>query len=372
MEIIDEEVENDHSIPADLRTARILKEVGNSVCPFIKVSVDCPSNHSDGFLPILDLKTRIVNKKIVDYRFFKKPTSNRMTIMASSALPPNVKRATMTNEVLRRLRNTKRGLPWSVFSDTISEFSNDLRNMGYTEGFRSTVVTAALTGYKRQCELADTGVRPLHRPRDYDKLNRKNKKLMSHDGAWHRPQYHLAAFYPATPDGWLVKGINKIMREEGERIGLNIKVVEESGTSLGSLLTKPDLSGCLFPDCHMSDEGPSHLRAGTNYAGVCNICHKRYRGESGFSAHARIISHEKQIRADDQRNSMAQHLTSYHPAQRKNPDIFSFKVVTSGERPLTRQLREAQKIANDIPNGRGLHCIVAYIDQERIIELNIH
>ena len=79
-------------------------------CPFIKVSVDCPSNHEDGFLPILDLKTRIFMNK-VDYRFYKKKMSNRMTIMASSALLPNVKRATMTNEVLRRLRNTKRGLP---------------------------------------------------------------------------------------------------------------------------------------------------------------------------------------------------------------------------------------------------------------------
>ena len=98
---------------------------------------------------------------------------------------------------------------------------------------------------------------------------------MSRDGAWLRPQYHLAAFFPATPDGWLVKGITKIMREEGQRVGLIIKVVEESGTSLGSLLTRPDLSGCLYPDCRMEDSGPSHLRAGANYMGVCTICSKR-------------------------------------------------------------------------------------------------
>ena len=67
------------------------------------------------------------------------------------------------------------------------------------------------------------------------------------------------------------------MREEGERIGLSIKVVEESGTSLGSLLTRPDLSGCLYPNCRMDNAGPSHLRAGANYTGVCEICQKRYR-----------------------------------------------------------------------------------------------
>ena len=78
------------------------------------------------------------------------------------------------------------------------------------------------------------------------------------------------------PDGWLVKGITKIMREEGERVGLRIKVVEESGTSLGSLLTRPDLSGCLCPDCRMEDSGPSHLRAGANYSGICTICKDRF------------------------------------------------------------------------------------------------
>ena len=51
---------------------------------------------------------------------------------------------------------------------------------------------------------------------------------------------------------------------------------------------------------------------------------------------------------------MAQHLTitTDHPDQRMSVDAFSFKVVTAGERPLTRQLREAQKIANDIPSGQ--------------------
>ena len=62
---------------------------------------------------------------------------------------------------------------------------------------------------------------------------------MFRDGAWLRPQYDLLAFYPATPVAWLVKGIYKIMRAEGERVGLWIKVVEESGTLLGFLLPGP-------------------------------------------------------------------------------------------------------------------------------------
>ena len=106
-----------------------------------------------------------------------------------------------------------------------------MQDMGYGESIEAKVIRAFLTQYRRQCELADTGARPLLRPRDYYEVNRKNKKLMSRDGGWLRPQYDLLAIYPATPVACLVKGIYKIMREEGERVGLRIKVVEESGTS---------------------------------------------------------------------------------------------------------------------------------------------
>ena len=48
-----------------------------------------------------------------------------------------------------------------------------------------------------------------------------------------------------------------------------------------------------------------------------------------------------------------------HPARRRDPAAFTFTVERAGERPLTRQMREAQKIANEAPgtliNGRYEH-----------------
>ena len=84
-----------------------------------------------------------------------------------------------------------------------------------------------------------------------------------------------------------------------------------------------------------------------------------------FKTRSKKMTAEKQIRANDQRNSMAQHLSQHHPDQARNKEVFSFKVMTTGERPLTRQLREAQKIANDIPsgqliNGRNEHIAPAF------------
>ena len=103
----------------------------------------------------------------------------------------------------------------------------------------------------------------------------------------------------------------------------------------------------------------SHTRSGANYTGTCTVCHKRYRGETGFNAQARLDTHEKQIRGSVQANSMARHLTEEHPARRRDPTTFSFRVEKAGERPLPRQIREAQKIANEtlgrLINGRNEH-----------------
>ena len=71
----------------------------------------------------------------------------------------------------------------------------------------------------------------------------------------------MVGFFPATEGSWLINGVKKIMKEEGERIGFNIKVVEKSGTPLAALLSYPDLSDCLFPDCWVEDTGTSHTRA---------------------------------------------------------------------------------------------------------------
>ena len=102
----------------------------------------------------------------------------------------------------------------------------------------------------------------------------------------------------ATPDeGWLFKGI---------KVGGRVVRPQD----LGSILTRLDLSGCLFLDCQMSSEGPSHLRPSANYTGVCSIYVMRYRGKIGFSAHARIKSHEAQIRACSEQSIMAQLLMS--------------------------------------------------------------
>ena len=101
---------------------------------------------------LLDLQVKMENKK-VQYVFYKKSIANKCVIMATSALAGSVKRATLTQEAVRRLRNTDRSLPWSISAEILSEYSNDLRRSGYSEKFRSEVITAAIKTFEKQCVL---------------------------------------------------------------------------------------------------------------------------------------------------------------------------------------------------------------------------
>ena len=122
IEIVEDEIENDRLVSADLRTADVVRDVANSIFEFLNVKIDCPSLHEDGFMPIL---AKIESGKIV-YIFYKKPLSNDRVILANSAMPHNVKMATMVNEAVRRLRNTSRSLPWKTKADILTRFAGPL------------------------------------------------------------------------------------------------------------------------------------------------------------------------------------------------------------------------------------------------------
>ena len=69
-----------------------MKEVANTVCEFTKNEVDSPSENHDGWMPILDNKVRIENKK-VDWSFYKKTVDSELFILNRSALSNKIKKA---------------------------------------------------------------------------------------------------------------------------------------------------------------------------------------------------------------------------------------------------------------------------------------
>ena len=101
----------------------------------------------------------------------------------------------------------------------------------FSANFRAKVIIAALKGFRRQCEAADSGTGPpLFRPRSYVREKRRNKKLRIKE-SWYRPYHDVVGFVPPSPGGELLAGLQKIATEEERKIGIKIKLVEQSGTS---------------------------------------------------------------------------------------------------------------------------------------------
>ena len=350
--IIESEIEKDRDIPGDQRTAKLFLEIANSVCDFIKLTVDCPSMHSEGFMPILDTQVKIENNKCI-FKFYKKKVANPLLMLESSAMPNKIKRNALVQEGIRRLRNTSRELPWQLKADILSEFSHKMMMSGYNAKFRLEIIQSAVRGYDRQCDAADRGIRPLYRPRDFQAEERRKSKLLTKT-SWHRPA-SAVGFIPATPGAELAKDIQRIVTEETARLGLSAKIIETGGKSLRQHLVRLDLTGCFYPDCYLcecDDKGASHTRSGAHYSGICLLCKEnnklaRYDGESGLSGYYRsTIGHKKDIIDKNDKNAFAKHLTSFHPDKVGDPAAFKLKVESTHKKCLERQVSEGIYIVN--------------------------
>ena len=93
----------------DLRTMNILKDISNQLDPNIQMTIDVPSVHSNGRLPVLDLEVFLIENKI-EFSFDKKPISSPFVIHYASTTSSRTKRDSIIQEGYRRLRNCSEGV----------------------------------------------------------------------------------------------------------------------------------------------------------------------------------------------------------------------------------------------------------------------
>ena len=257
---------------------------------------------------------------------------------------------------IRRLRNTKRDLPWDVKSEILSEFSHKMKLSGYREKFRLEVIQAAVRGYRRQCVQADKGGTPLHRPRSYQREERQRKRLLSRT-TWFRPA-DVVGFIPMSDGGKLAKQIQEVVTEELGRLEISAKIVETAGRSLRSQISKLDMTGCFYGEklcwlCQSGEAGASHTRSGVGYRGWCTRCGAEgkvaeYWGESGASGTHRTSQHRAAILKNDPNsdNAFVKHLQLFHPDNAGDPEVFKIKSNATFKKSLERQVNEGVNIVN--------------------------
>ena len=102
------------------RTANILLESMNSVMKFLRFTKEAPNDFEDKKLPTLDIKIWI-EKMQIWYMFYQKPMCNNIVVQEKSALSESVKVSSLTEEIVRRLKNTRDSLPVEYRMETLED-----------------------------------------------------------------------------------------------------------------------------------------------------------------------------------------------------------------------------------------------------------
>ena len=224
-------------------TMEVIKDVAESIDKMLKFTVDLPSNHQSGKLPVLDVQVS-VNKEEnnrIYFEFFEKPTKNKLVILSDAAISSQQKRTILTQECLRRMRNTKVELGKETQIEHLNNFMIKMKNSGYSSKYRMEVLNSALKAFDKMLSNDKNNIKPLYRSRRWKKENEsetkvnkkhnwyKNFKVEQGGAELGQIDYKSVLFVPITKGGKLAKEMKKREEEINKFSQERIKIVEDGG-----------------------------------------------------------------------------------------------------------------------------------------------
>ena len=183
----------------------------------------------------------------------------RTLILARSAMPSRIKRASFTQEAITLLRNCSPDTPWEKKVEFLNDFCLRMKISGYPEQYRKNIIESALAAWDKIVLEDQFGLKPLYRSNDWKKEERrkeKEKKKMS----WFRNmggiKNDFPIFCPITPGGRLAERWKRVAEEVRASSNNKIrpKVVEQTGLPISALLVDPmqgEQDTCGKDDCNL-------------------------------------------------------------------------------------------------------------------------
>jgi hypothetical protein len=343
----EEAAEEDEGVPADLRTFRLLQQIGNDIHPNIQLEVDVPSNYDDEKLPILDLKVWIEEVetengkelKIV-HKHYTKPMANKYVIRSDAAMSMKNKRTILTQMCLRVLLNNSEYLRMEEKKETVEFFMRRMQASGYNERFRYEVLKSAMDAHEKICQQPSR-----YKGKEANTPQRRVDRKKENNNWFRTGGYESVMFVPATPNSML----RRSMEEEVRCTNLKIKIVENSGKKVKRLLQRNDpfkAKTCSDNNCFVcttSGEG-SCRKSGVTYDINCegDCDGDVYNGETHGNTNTRGAEHQSNYQYKRTNSVMWKHCQKKHNGQEQE---FSMKVVdyVRGD-PTKRQILEATRI----------------------------
>jgi hypothetical protein len=107
----------------------------NDVFPFLRFTIELGEDFQDGKLPSLDTKIWVLNSWTILFEFVEKIMASNLMVEAGSALSQEVKLATLSEEVTRRMRNTSLEVNHSSRMEILEKACTKMKTSGHRERF---------------------------------------------------------------------------------------------------------------------------------------------------------------------------------------------------------------------------------------------
>jgi hypothetical protein len=251
-------------------------------------------------------------------------------------MPDRTKRASLTQEAVRILRNCSEDIPWTRRAEFLSDLCLRMKMSGYGERYRQTIIQSALKAWDRMLEADRSGARPLYRDSAWLKQHRQEETKKK--SSWYKglggQVSDFPIFCPASPGGRLAERWRRVAEEVRASSGglVRATVVEQPGMPLSALLVdsmpgETDL--CAKPDCNPCRSGTTRRQSchrsslgGMVYHCVCRTCQARgedggpllsyYHGRTGRCLYTRQKEHIDGLVAKKEDNALWKHKELFH------------------------------------------------------------
>ena len=207
-------------------------------------------------------------------------------------MPEKVKRTTLSQEVIRILRNCHPNLPWQSKLQHLNEFTERMKDSGYPETMRYEVIQSGLKGNEKMLEVEQGGERPVNRLQKLEETGRKKQKEIKKDNWYRNGMPSTGLFVLCSPGGILARKLKGVEARDAEDRGWRVKIIENGGNTLRSQTCKSNpWSGktCERQNCFpcQAEKGGDCRKRNVGYSITCQSCKAIYQGETSRNMHCR-------------------------------------------------------------------------------------
>ena len=141
--------QEDNELTRKEHTVQEFNKMLNSLMIKIKFTTETEEDFENKYIPTLDTQMKVLRSGRIVYKFYEKPMASSHTIPNRSAMNEGSKRTILSQEIVRRMKNTRVGVEQEIHDEPENIFSEKMRRSGYSRRKIREIITGGLVNYEK-------------------------------------------------------------------------------------------------------------------------------------------------------------------------------------------------------------------------------